>query len=105
MSPTDHDRIVDAIIGFNPHVVVHIAVWEPFSRATPDRARQLTDDAVTSILGAAPKGIAQVQHVIVIDMENWSFNGPFGLFPSANGIAHAGDTIRQVRQETRDSLR
>jgi hypothetical protein len=48
---------------------------------------------------AAPKGIAQVQHVIVIDMENWSFNGPFGLFPGANGIAHAGDTIRQVRQD------
>ena len=53
VSPTDHDRIVDAIIGFNPHVVVHISVWEPFSRATPATARQLTDDAATSILGAA----------------------------------------------------
>jgi acid phosphatase len=48
---------------------------------------------------AAPEGIAQVQHVIVIYMENWSFNGQFGLFPGANGIAHAGDTIRQVRQD------
>ena len=51
--PTDHDRIVDTIIGFDPHVVVHISVWEPFSRATPATARQLTDDAATSILGAA----------------------------------------------------
>jgi UDP-glucose 4-epimerase len=50
---TDHDRIVDLITTFNPHVVVHIAVWEPYSRATPALARQLTDDAATSVLGAA----------------------------------------------------
>ena len=49
----DHDRTVDTITRFNPHVVVHIAVWEPYSRATPHNARQLTDDASTSILGAA----------------------------------------------------
>ena len=53
MSPTDHDRIVETITAFNPHVVVHISVWEPSSRANPATARQLTDDAATSILGAA----------------------------------------------------
>jgi UDP-glucose 4-epimerase len=49
----DHDRIVDIVTSFDPHVVVHIAVWEPSSRATPALAQQLTDDAATSILGAA----------------------------------------------------
>lgn len=53
ISPTDHDRVVELITGYNPHVVVHIGVWEPFSRATPAVARQLTDDAASSILGAA----------------------------------------------------
>ncbi|MET0144657.1 MAG: NAD-dependent epimerase/dehydratase family protein [Ilumatobacteraceae bacterium] len=53
VSPSDHDRIVDTITAFNPHVVVHLAVWEPSSRASPATARQLTDDAATSILGAA----------------------------------------------------
>jgi phospholipase C len=48
---------------------------------------------------AVPKGIEPVQHVIMIYMENWSFNGQFGLFPGANGIAHAGDTIQQVRKD------
>ena len=48
-----HDRTVEEITRFNPHVVVHVAVWEPYSRATPTNARQLTDDAATSILGAA----------------------------------------------------
>ncbi|MEO6571466.1 MAG: NAD-dependent epimerase/dehydratase family protein, partial [Ilumatobacteraceae bacterium] len=48
-----HDRTVSVVTDFNPHVVVHIAVWEPHSRAAPSMARQLTDDAATSILGAA----------------------------------------------------
>jgi hypothetical protein len=37
--------------------------------------------------------------VIVIYMENWSFDGQFGLFPGANGITNAGETIRQVRKD------
>ena len=51
--PIEHDRTVETITAFNPHVVVHISVWEPHSRANPATARQLTDDAATSILGAA----------------------------------------------------
>lgn len=53
IGPGDHDRVVDLVTGYNPHVVVHISVWEPYSRATPARAAQFTDDAATSILGAA----------------------------------------------------
>jgi UDP-glucose 4-epimerase len=48
-----HDRIVHEVTRFNPHVLVHVAVWEPHARAAPERARQLTDDAATSVLGAA----------------------------------------------------
>lgn len=51
--PGQHDRTVEVITRFNPHVLVHIAVWEPYSRASPGRARALTDDAATSVLGAA----------------------------------------------------
>lgn len=51
--PGEHDRVVDVVTNFNPHVLVHIAVWEPHSRANPERAASFTDDAATSILGAA----------------------------------------------------
>jgi len=51
--PADHDRIVETILDFDPHVLVHIGVWEPHSRATPASASLLTDQAATSILGAA----------------------------------------------------
>ena len=51
--PGQHHRTVKVITDFNPHVVVHIAVWEPHARAATATARSLTDDAATSILGAA----------------------------------------------------
>lgn len=51
--PGQHDRTVRVVTEFDPHVVVHIAVWEPDARAGTATARTLTDDAATSILGAA----------------------------------------------------
>ena len=51
--PGQHDRTVKVVTDFNPHVVVHVAVWEPHARAATGLARRLTDDAATSILGAA----------------------------------------------------
>ncbi len=51
--PANHHQIIDVVTKFDPHVLVHVAVWEPSSRAAPATARQLTDDAAISILGAA----------------------------------------------------
>ncbi|CAN5599233.1 hypothetical protein BH24ACT5_BH24ACT5_06880 [soil metagenome] len=53
VSPGDHDRVLDLVAAFDPHVVVHLAVWEPFSRVPPARATSLSEQAATSILGAA----------------------------------------------------
>jgi phospholipase C len=38
----------------------------------------------------------KINHVIVIYQENWSFDGLYGKFPGANGIANAGATVVQV---------
>lgn len=44
----------------------------------------------------ATASLVDVQNVIVIYQENWSFDSLFGFFPGANGIANAkDDTIRQ----------
>ncbi len=50
--PSDHDRILELVTAFDPHVIVHLSVWEPFSRAAPKQATTLTDQAALSILGA-----------------------------------------------------
>ena len=43
----------------------------------------------------ATASLSDVQNVIIIFQENWSFDSLFGFFPEANGIANAKDTIKQ----------
>ena len=43
----------------------------------------------------APQGIDRIEHVVVLFQENWSFDGLFGKFPGANGLANAGNALPQ----------
>ncbi len=48
---------------------------------------------------AGPPGannLSQIDHVIVIMQENWSFDSLYGEFRGANGLANAGATTQQV---------
>jgi LPXTG-motif cell wall-anchored protein len=38
----------------------------------------------------------KLSHFIVIYQENWSFDGLYGKFPGANGLANAGGAVKQV---------
>lgn len=53
VAPHDRERIVDIVTRFDPHVLVHLAVWEPDARAGTLAARQLTDAAAQSFFAAA----------------------------------------------------
>ncbi|HTS93664.1 MAG TPA: alkaline phosphatase family protein [Stellaceae bacterium] len=44
----------------------------------------------------APKGIEKIQHIVVIYLENHSFDDLFGKFPGADGLANAGKRSLQV---------
>jgi phospholipase C len=45
---------------------------------------------------AAPAGLRKVHHIVVIYLENWSFDSLYGGFPGADGRAQAGGLPRQV---------
>src|SRR5205807_1644718 len=60
-----------------------------------DVALALTGMQVRAALSQAA-GLGKINHVIVIYQENWSFDGLYGTFPGANGVANAGPTLRQV---------
>jgi len=64
ISLDQHDRIVQTIIDFDPHVLIHIGVWEPDARTDPTDAISLTDRAATSMLGAAAE-CPSLEHVVV----------------------------------------
>jgi len=44
-------------------------------------------------------GLAKINHVIVIYQENWSFDGLYGRFPGADGLANAGETVKQTMKD------
>jgi UDP-glucose 4-epimerase len=53
IEPADRERIVDVVTAFDPHVLIHLAVWEPDARAGTAHAKRFTADATTAFLGAA----------------------------------------------------
>jgi phospholipase C len=55
--------------------------------------------ALTPEALAQTTGIDAIQHVIVIYQENWSFDGLYGKFPGADGIANANDHVGQVKKD------
>jgi phospholipase C len=44
-------------------------------------------------------GLNKIRHIIVIYLENRSFDNLYGLFPGANGIANAGSAATQVDKD------
>jgi len=40
-----------------------------------------------------------INHIIVVYMENWSFDSLYGMFPGANGLANAKDAAPQVDKD------
>src|SRR5207302_3832395 len=55
--------------------------------------------AATTHPTPAAVGLDQIQHVVVVYMENWSFDSLYGKFPGANGIANAGERARQMKKD------
>jgi UDP-glucose 4-epimerase len=57
-------QVVDVVTRFNPHILIHIAVWEPHARANTAHARTFTEEAATSFLGAAAECPA-LEHIVL----------------------------------------
>jgi phospholipase C len=52
--------------------------------------------ATAAPAAAAPTGLDKLNHIVVIYQENRSFDSIYGSFPGANGLANAGDAVKQV---------
>ncbi len=57
-------QVVDVVTRFNPHVLIHIAVWEPDARVDTAHAQIFTQEAATSFLGAAAECPA-LEHIVL----------------------------------------
>src|SRR5579859_482812 len=59
-------------------------------------AMTLTLVVVQDIPASAQSAKTPLKHIIVVYMENWSFDSLYGLFPGANGLANAANAAPQV---------
>jgi UDP-glucose 4-epimerase len=64
VEPRDRRKMVRIVRDFDPHVVVHAAVWEPNARAHPGDAAAWTHSAAIGVLGAAAECPA-LEHLVV----------------------------------------
>lgn len=54
--------------------------------------------ATKSTAAAPPAGLNEIQHIVVVYMENWSFDSLYGNFPGADGLSGAGRTTQVDKQ-------
>lgn len=64
IEPHHRSQVVDVVTRFNPHVLIHVSVWEPDARVNTEHAIRLTQEAATSFLGAAAECPA-LEHVVL----------------------------------------
>lgn len=50
LRPTDRDGITELVEAFEPDSVVHLGVYEPHGRSTPDQARSRTSEGTATLL-------------------------------------------------------
>jgi UDP-glucose 4-epimerase len=53
VDPTEHDRIAELIHTFNPHVLLHVGVWEPHARLATTQAEECTELVAKAVFDAA----------------------------------------------------
>lgn len=60
--------------------------------------------AISSLISfeAQAKNLQDIEHIVVLYLENRSFDNLFGLFPNANGLANAKNALLQVDEYGRE---
>ena len=62
--PTDVVSRAAVVKEFNPHVIVHLGVWEPDARANPKQAELLTQQSAESLFTVAKRAPA-LEHIVI----------------------------------------
>ena len=74
-------------------------VRSTFGRVTGMAAVFLVAFGIGGAQAVGPEGLKKIDHILVIYLENRSFDSLYGLFPGANGLAQAKDAAVQVDKD------
>lgn len=64
VDPTNRALITQLIVDFNPHVILHVGVWEPHARLATALARECTEQVAKSVFDAA-HAVESLETVVV----------------------------------------
>lgn len=64
LRPSDRDGIVDLVTAFEPDSVVHMGIYEPHGRSTPEQAHQRTIEGTSTLLECLDV-VGSVQRIVV----------------------------------------
>lgn len=64
VDPTDRALITSLIVDFNPHVILHVGVWEPDARLGTHQAAECTEAVAKSVFDAAHE-VSALETVVV----------------------------------------
>ena len=56
---------------------------------------------VRNAASPSPAGLRRIKHIVVVYLENWSFDSLYGRFPGADGLAQATSAPKQVDKQGR----
>jgi UDP-glucose 4-epimerase len=107
IEPSDRQRVLDVVTDLDPHVVIHLAVWEPDARAGTRHARQFTADATTAIIGAAAECGALESIVVRSGIEIYGRSKQSLTRPDESVAPHPtsvyGHMVQGVEEAARDA--
>lgn len=58
VSATDTERMTELVADFNPHVILHVGVWEPHARLATEQAEECTESVAKAVFQAAHQATA-----------------------------------------------
>lgn len=98
----DAIRTAKIIKSFDPHVLVHLAVWEPDARTSPQNAERFTREAAHSVFGAASNGKSLTHVVLRSGLEVYGRGGSRSDLPdessSTQPTSHYGRMLVELEE-------
>lgn len=93
VDPSDRSRIAEIISTFNPHVIIHLAIWEPHARLNTRAAEIHSAQLAQGVIDAANENPALESLVIRSGVEVYGIHGHWPRLPDEQSPLDPGSTF------------
>ena len=106
IDPLENSHVSEIILNFNPHVILHLGVWEPDARLRTRDAKTFSDQFARGVLKAAKVAPTLQSLVVRSGIEVYGRNGHWPLLPDERSALDPqstfGHMLVDLEQRTTD---